>query len=301
MTTSTQKNCRKNKHIVSIAELPSLFRLVHLSKVITSGDCNIFNAKLYNESASIAVTWISDCDDKLQVGQLVYPDWMSQQISLEGSNIVQKLTTLKSPKSGMNVFDTVPINWVKDRGLINQARDIFGSLSQEYALFANSVFWDHKRFYKFLVVPHSTKKQGHFHGNLIETLRLTMTVRSLIIANSKIDKNIATLAAWLNDAENLNQYIFNSKTNHFELSQDKDLESNTYKIIQWMNAAAQSYAFNMTENDYLKLTNALILCRMPLISERFSWIASHESNVIAIATKLLNHIDHEKKAIATVI
>lgn len=301
MTTSNEKHFKQNKYIVPTAQLPSVFRLVHLSKVMTSGNCNIFNAKLYNESASIAVTWISDCDDKLQVGQLVYPDWMSQQISLEGCNIVQKLTTLKNPESGMNVFDTVPKNWVKDRRLINQARNIFASLSPEFALFANNIFWEHQRFYKFLVVPHSTKKKNHFHGNLRETIRLTMTVSSLIIPNSKIDSNIATLAAWLNDAENADQFTFNSNTKRFELIDNKDLESNANKIIQWMNATAQSYAFNMKESDYLKLTSALIICRMPIITIRLSWSVSPEAKVIAVATKLLNHIDLENKTFSEVI
>ena len=301
MTISTEKNCKQNKHIVSTAEMPNLFRLVHLNKKITYDGCNMFNAELFNESVSISVTWIRDCDDKLVVGQLVYPDWMSQQISIEGSNIIKKLTALKTPIPRMNIFETVPWNWIKNRALIHEARNIFDSLSQEYALLANSVFWEHTRFYRFLVVPHNAKIQSHVCGNFRETIRLTLAVRSLIMPNSKVDKNIATLAAWLRYAENSDKFTYNSKINCFELRIDNDLESKANTIIQWMNIAAHSYPFNMPETDYLKLTSTLIISRMPLTSRRRPWIVSYESNVIAIATKLLNHIDLEKQAITAAI
>ena len=64
-------------NVVPIIDLPWLFRVVRLDRVSLPKGGYRFQATLFHEKASVAVTWISSkVDDRLSAGCLVTPRWM---------------------------------------------------------------------------------------------------------------------------------------------------------------------------------------------------------------------------------
>ena len=71
---NTQQMKVSQANAVPIVDLPGLFRLVHLNQSSLPNGGYRFQATLFNEKASIAVTWIdSKVDERLSAGCLVTP------------------------------------------------------------------------------------------------------------------------------------------------------------------------------------------------------------------------------------
>ena len=112
-----------NLNTVPIIELPWLFRVVHLDRVSLPKGGYRFQATLFHEKASVAVTWIgSKMDDRLVRGCLVTPRWTSKTVCIQGQVIINRLLPVSTP-STVNLFETVPYEWVKDREAIRRFLD----------------------------------------------------------------------------------------------------------------------------------------------------------------------------------
>ena len=76
-------------NVVPIIDLPWIFRLVHLDQTSLPKGGYRFQATLFHDKASIAVTWIgSKVDDRLSAGCLVTPRWTSKTVCTQGQIIV---------------------------------------------------------------------------------------------------------------------------------------------------------------------------------------------------------------------
>lgn len=280
------------EHAMPIIDLPWLFRIVHLEQSKLANGGYRFQASLFHEKASIAVTWInSKADDRLTAGSLVTPRWTSKSVCTQGQIIVNRLLPVNMP-GNVNLFDTVPYEWVKDREVINHAKKLIDGLPTHFIKLINGIFWDYRRFYRFLVGPSSLK--GHHndkHGNLRHGIEVANNALTLAKTRKIICPHVLATAALLHDAGKADEYEFNYQRNCFEISARGVLLGHKLSIVEWIAAAVAKYQINIPENQLLSLLHALTATKgVP------DWVGirepiSPEANLLSIADRLSGQDD----------
>ena len=277
---------------VSIIELPWLFRVVHLDRVNLPKGGYRFQATLFHEKASVAVTWIgSKMDDRLVRGCLVTPRWTSKTVCIQGQVIINRLLPVNTP-STFSIFETVPYEWVKDREAIRQAREIMDGLPDYFTKLINSIFWDYRRFYRFLVGPSSLNGHHNYkHGNLRHSLEVTLNALMLSKNRETVCPHVLTTAALLHDAGKADEYQFNHQRNSFEISTRGVLLGHKLSIVEWISAAVAQYQIPIPDNELVSLLHALTAAKGAP-----NWIGirepvSPEANLLSIADRLSGQDD----------
>jgi hypothetical protein len=64
---------------------------------------------------------------------------------------------LERPEASLNPFDTVPHAWVRDRELVARAGRFWEGLGRPLQHLFNAVFWDPRRFQRYLEGPSSLR------------------------------------------------------------------------------------------------------------------------------------------------
>jgi len=279
-------------HAVPIIDMPWLFRLVRLNQAKLPNSGYRFQACLFHEKASIAVTWInSKADERLTAGSLVTPRWTSKTVCTQGQIIVNRLLPVNMP-GNINLFDTVPYEWVKDREVINHARALVNELPMHFVKLINGIFWDYRRFYRFLVGPSSLK--GHHNdknGNLLHSIEVANNALMLAKTRKIICPHVLATAALLHDAGKADEYEFNYQRQCFEISARGALLGHKLSIVEWIAAAVAKYQINIPENQLLSLLHALTATKgVP------DWVGirepvSPEANLLSIADRLSGQDD----------
>lgn len=288
------------QHTIQTIDLPWIFRLVQIEQSKIDSGGYRFQANLFHEKASIAVTWInSRADDRLKAGSLVTPRWTSKTVCTQGRIIINRLLPVNVP-GNINLFDTVPYEWVKDRDLINHAREQIEGLPTYFIKLINGIFWDYRRFYRFLIGPSSLK--GHHtekHGNLRHSIEVTNNALMLAKDRKIICSHVLVTAALLHDAGKANEYEFNYQRNCFEISARGILIGHKLSIVEWIAAAVAQYQINIPENQLLSLIHALTATKgVP------DWVGirepiSPEANLLSIADRLSGQDDLYRQTTTT--
>ena len=281
-----------NLNTVPIIELPWLFRVVHLDRVSLPKGGYRFQATLFHDKASVAVTWIgSKVDDRLSAGCLVTPRWTSKTVCTQGQIIINRLLPVSTP-STVNLFETVPYEWVKDREAISQARQIMEGLPSYLIKLINGIFWDYRRFYRFLVGPSSLNGHHNYkHGNLCHSLEVTHNALMLSKNRETVCPHVLATAALLHDAGKADEYQFNHQRNCFEISTRGVLLGHKLSIVEWISAAVAQYHIPIPDNELLSLLHALTAAKGAP-----NWIGirepvSPEANLLSIADRLSGQDD----------
>jgi len=254
----TEQLIENNVRAVPIIDLPWLFRIVHLEQTKLAKGGYRFQANLFHEKASIYVTWINaNVDERLTAGSLVTPRWTSRTVCTQGQIIINRLLPVSMP-GNVNLFDTVPYEWVKDREFIRQAKEMIDGLPSYFIKLVNGIFWDYRRFYRFLVGPSSLN--GHHndkHGNLRHSIEVVNNALMLAKDRKTICPHVLATAAFLHDAGKADEYQFNHERNCFEISARGVLLGHKLSIVEWIAAAIAQYQINIPENQLLSLLHAL--------------------------------------------
>ncbi|MGE5621465.1 MAG: hypothetical protein ACM3VY_00415, partial [Candidatus Bathyarchaeota archaeon] len=111
------------------AHLPPVFRLVKIDTVSAAdGRSLTMTAVIFHERATLRVVWTSrQLDSRLQRGALVSVSWKgTPSVCQDGAVTIARLVPIAKPIWAVNLFDTVPPAWVKDRGLVARARSLVG-------------------------------------------------------------------------------------------------------------------------------------------------------------------------------
>ncbi|MGZ8271708.1 MAG: hypothetical protein ACXW1T_10860, partial [Methylophilus sp.] len=86
-------------------------------------------------------------DTRLSIGQLVSVRWKGRLSINTGNIVISRLVPIVSVQSHINLLDTIPIEWCKDRSLVNRASKLIELFSAHYRNVFNTIFWDSKRLY----------------------------------------------------------------------------------------------------------------------------------------------------------
>jgi len=279
-----------------IIDLPWLYRIIDLQKSALPQGGFQFRAQLFHEKASIAVTWInSKVDERLTAGSLVTPRWTSKAVCKQGQTVINRLLPVTSPGL-VNLFETVPHEWVSERTLIREIRQLTESLPDHYIKLLNGIFWDYKRFYRFVIGPSSLN--GHHnekHGNLRHTIEVTNNALLLAKNRNMINLNVLIMAALLHDAGKADEYQFNYKRGVFEISTRGALLGHKLSIVEWIAAAVAQHQIAIPEHQLLSLVHSLTAAKGAPDWVGIREPVSPEANLLSIADRLSGHDDLYKQ------
>lgn len=289
---NTKHTTEVSTNTVPIIDLPWIFRIVGLQKSALPKGGFRYCATLFHEKASIAVTWLSSKeDDRLQAGCLVTPRWTSKAVCTDGQIVINRLLPVTSP-SLVNIFDTVPYEWVNDRSLIQVAKEIVEQLPDHFIKLLNGIFWDYRRFYRFLLGPSSLN--GHHHhkyGNLMHTTEVIKNALLLAKDRKLVNTDVLVMAALLHDAGKADEYQFNYERNRFEISTRGALLGHKLSIVEWIAASIAQHQLELPQNQLLSLLHALTA-----VKGAPDWVGirepvSPEANLLSMADRLSGHDD----------
>jgi 3'-5' exoribonuclease len=254
-----QLNTKPDTLDIPIKTLPCLYRIGYLEKK-ESRDQTTFNiAHLYHDKASLSVAWVSrEHDERLSVGTLVTPRWYSQSISNDGQIIIDRLLPVETPITNVNVFETIPYEWLNNRSMIEELKLLIDFLPEYFKHLLNAIFWDKQRFFRFVTGPSSLNGHHHYkHGNLIHTVEVTKNALSLLDSRQLVYAPVLLMAALLHDAAKADEYEFNPKRNAFQMSTRGVLIGHKLSIIEWIAAAVAKYQIEIPTEVYLSLIHTL--------------------------------------------
>lgn len=132
-------------------QLPLIFRITNIQSTIIEDGTYETTAQIYHEKAVLDVQWNSAfMDTRLSIGQLVSVRWKGKLTTNTGHIIISRLVPIVSVQSHINLLDTIPNEWCKDRSLVSRAAKVVELFSVQYRNVFNTIFWDSKRLYNLL-------------------------------------------------------------------------------------------------------------------------------------------------------
>lgn len=245
--------------IPPIDTLPGIYRVVSTSCVPTRNERGVeYRVELYHDKAQMTVQYTrSQPDVRLKVNMLVSVPWKLPAVSLKGAIQISRLVILEHPIKGINLFESVPPRWVKDRALIRQAREVLDALPNDQQHLVVAILWDGKRFRQFCESPSSiSDHHAYRNGNLRQTVEVAEMVGLLSSKYPQANLGISLTAAILHDVGKAAEYSAWGRDN-WAMSDRGKLVSHRHTVIEWIAQAMATNRILMPERHYLSLLHDL--------------------------------------------
>jgi len=166
----------ENTQLLAVCSIYNLFRIQHLSREKNPDSTYIYKATLYRDFLTLRVTWLSKHERKdLGYGVLVRAEWLTKKIFLEGTNIIETLTSVSSLINSESLETTLMPVWRQDNFAVGALMDRIASLPVEYNKLINQVLVNHYVLYHFLKIPGSLNGEFKQLGGMIEKTLLNLT------------------------------------------------------------------------------------------------------------------------------
>lgn len=244
--------------IPPIDKLPGVFRIVSISAVPgINGKSVDYRAELFHEKASLTVSFTrSQPDIRLKEDMLVSVRWKSPVICVSGAIRISRLVLLERPENCVNLFETIPLGWVNDRGLVKRAKAVHDALPNNLQALITAILWNGTRFRRFCNRPSSITGHHSFeNGNLLHTIEVAETVELNSARYPEAHVGISLTAALLHDMGKAEEY--NRWANGWGMSDRGKLVGHRHTILEWISAAMATNRIHIPEKHYLSLIHAL--------------------------------------------
>jgi 3'-5' exoribonuclease len=130
----------------NIPILPRIYRIVELSYSETSVNQIRYLATIFHAHAVMRVTWVTNKHNpSLIQGNLVSPRWLGKTCCENGAIRISRLVAMECPEHWVNLFQTIPHEWVKDRVLIERAAKLMQILPCTTRYIFNCNYWQGER------------------------------------------------------------------------------------------------------------------------------------------------------------
>ena len=193
--------------------LPSVARILEISRV-TNTDFQVDNrAKIIGDQFEGTLRWTSQhADVRLQRGVLAKIQWPKRVVVDDQGIPICRLVYPEQVDHSVNLFDTIPASWVKDRELIKRGRLLWQGLPPSLQLIFNEIFWDNRRFHRFAVVPASLN--GHhngWNGNLYHAVEVAEYAKLISKGVERVSQPLVILAGLIHDAGKADEYRLDNR------------------------------------------------------------------------------------------
>ena len=240
-----------------LASMPRLFRLASLTRTPLNGSGYRMAASLYHDLAAPCVSWVvRQPDTRLKEGVLVSPRYVPQAICDDGRLRIGRLVLMERPIRTENLFRTVPLSWVANRGLLIRASRLFEQLDLRYQELVNGVLWNAEIFHGFCTGPSSLI--GHHaerNGNLRHTVEVAEAVMNLLPQHPAADPQISLAAALLHDVGKALEY--EPMRTGWQFADAGRINGHKQLIGDWIAVAAHRMRLALPREHYASLRHAI--------------------------------------------
>jgi len=243
--------------------LPQLLRVQSIERYPAAGGLVLNRATLFHDAATLRTEWTClHPDIRITRGGLVSIRWSGRPMSVDGCVHIDRLVLMERPRPEVNLFQTVPMAWVKDRELLQRASTLWESLPRGFRHLLNSMFWDGRRFQRYLMGPSSLQNHHNdINGNFRHSVEVAEQAQSMARGRDRVHVPIAVLGGLIHDAGKADEYKFNRVLGHFEMSSDGCLVGHRDRLLHWIGAAMAAHRVIIPEAHYLGLLHALTATR----------------------------------------
>ncbi|MFZ4539585.1 HD domain-containing protein, partial [Propionivibrio sp.] len=272
--------------------MPHIFRVVSIERFPHSGNGYQNRAMLFHEQAKLAVEWTSDkVDFRLVPGSLASLDMEGEVPATTDAVPITQLQLLELPVPTLNLFETIPPGWVRNRELVQRGLVLWASLPNYCQHLFNAMFWASKRFQRFAIGPSSMN--GHHaerNGNLRHSVEVAEYADEMSHGNPDVCRPVLILAALIHDAGKADEYEYDDQRKSYFLSRRGILIGHRHTVIEWLAAAEACYQIDPPPLHYLTLLHSLTSARGT------TWLGireprSLEATLLSISDRLSGEAD----------
>lgn len=236
---------------------PQAYRLIRVDREEIATGFRM-TALLHHAGANPTVTWTTKQlpDTRLKHGVIIRLSGMRGVVADNGAIEVQRLILLERPEASLNLFETVPSCWVRDKDLLVRASCLWSGLPSHFQALFNSVFWCGERFRRYCTGPSSLR--GHHacqSGNLRHSVEVAETMLHLLRLYDTADPGLSVMAGLLHDAGKADEYI--QRSGGMAMSQRGKLLGHKMTVVEWLAVARSKMRMGVPEDAYLSLVHAL--------------------------------------------
>ncbi len=245
---------------ISTGFQPAYYRLVSITRLPASHGQGVTNlASLYHDQEELLVTWQSpQVDCRLKRGCHVAIRGRTSLAPSGDAWRIQRLDLLEKPLPGVNPFETIPASWVRDRSWIARAGDLWQRLSRQFQHLLTAVFWDARRFERFLTGPAALSSYRPLpNANLRHAVETAEQAIALAHGLSAVSPSVLIAAALLHDAGKADDYRLTPERNGYAFSERGLLVGSRHTVLEWLAVARGRDGVIVPDRQYLALIHAL--------------------------------------------
>lgn len=239
--------------------LPPIFRVESVERYPAEHHHVLSRIRLFHEKASLTVEYLSrQVDIRITRGVLVSIRWLGNPTSHNGAIRISRLVFFEKADAGINLFDLVPHSWVQNRKLVKRAAELLDSQPRFFRHLFNAVFWDGRRFERFVTGPSSLNGHHNYrNGNLYHSVEVADMALQQGCGRSAVFAPFLALGGLLHDAGKADEYRWDRDRRRFVLSDRGTLIGHRQTLLEWLAAAKVQHHVIVPDTLYLALIHVL--------------------------------------------
>jgi hypothetical protein len=190
--------------------LPDVVRIIDADYDIDERGLVANIAHIYGNAFQAHLTWTSmSADEQLQKGTLARVYWPKHLTEIDGAIPIVRLVPISFADHSVNLFETIPKNWLKNSGLIERAKELWTQLPENFRALFNELFWDGDEFRRYVTVPASINDHHNgWGGNLRHVVEVAEHAERIALDVPGISTELLILAALIHNTPIANGYCW---------------------------------------------------------------------------------------------
>ena len=254
-----------------VEQLPRVLRIQSIAQLRNIGAESINRAVLTHQRCKLCVDWIADTTDhRLYRHRLVSLQPAQTASSQHGALRIERLLPAEQPLPTLNLFETVPPGWVKDRRLVRRAAELWEELPRPLAALVNAVLWEGRRFHRFVTGPASLQQDPRVrNGNFMHSIEVAERARALARQHPQADVPLLIASGLLHNVAKAEEMRLDRTQGN---DRDTEVAGPGAMAIKWISEAKTAGGVAMDAESYWKLLNMIAVVshcpRLSLVGQR---------------------------------
>lgn len=247
------------------ALMPDIMRIESIERHPLPDGLIYSRAVLFHMRCTVCVGWVArQTDERLSRNSLVIVSHGDVPCSTSGVLNVAGLHLADQPISSLNIFETIPSNWIADREIVKRAAVLWEQLPPPLAHLLNAIFWDAKRFQRYVMGPSSLRHHhSEWNGNFRHSVEVAEHAWNISQRVRVANDPLLIAAGLLHDAAKADEYRYDRSRRSFYLSDRGELIGHRDSLIEWIAAARDYGNVGIAEDMYLTLLHTINATKGP--------------------------------------